>query len=377
MKLSLAILVASAFLSAPGIGAAAETEPPANEVRLTESQTKLIQLAVAAPKAGRLAEPLVLNGEVTADQDRTITILPRAPGIVRDVKGRLGQTVQPGAELAVIESSAAAESESAFLAAQSRFALAKAQATREEGLWRKGISAQQDYLVARQAASEAEATLQAAERKLQVLGLSPPSLQDKARGPIRLPVLAPFAGTLIERQVAVGDQVTDASPLFRLSDLNTVWAIASVFERDIGRIAIGQTASVTVPAYPGRQFEGKVTWIADVLDEKTRTLKIRIDLSNADRLLKPGSFARVTVTSSDPQDALLVPTDAIQQQGNETIVFVDEGNGLFKRQVVQVGARTRDAAAIVGGLQEGQKVVTNGAFALLSELEKSSFAGGD
>ncbi|MBN8908781.1 MAG: efflux RND transporter periplasmic adaptor subunit, partial [Rhodospirillales bacterium] len=230
---------------------------------------------------------------------------------------------------------------------------------------------------ARQAASEAEATLQAAERKLQVLGLSPPSLQDKARGPIRLPVLAPFAGTLIERQVAVGDQVTDASPLFRLSDLNTVWAIASVFERDIGRIAIGQTASVTVPAYPGRQFEGKVTWIADVLDEKTRTLKIRIDLSNADRLLKPGSFARVTVTSSDPQDALLVPTDAIQQQGNETIVFVDEGNGLFKRQVVQVGARTRDAAAIVGGLQEGQKVVTNGAFALLSELEKSSFAGGD
>ena len=150
-----------------------------------------------------------------------------------------------------------------------------------------------------------------------------------------------------------------------------------MFERDIGRIAIGQTASVTVPAYPGRQFEGKVTWIADVLDEKTRTLKIRIDLSNADRLLKPGSFARVTVTSSDPQDALLVPTDAIQQQGNETIVFVDEGNGLFKRQVVQVGARTRDAAAIVGGLQEGQKVVTNGAFALLSELEKSSFAGGD
>ncbi|MBN8908389.1 MAG: efflux RND transporter periplasmic adaptor subunit, partial [Rhodospirillales bacterium] len=145
MKLSLAILVASALLSAPGIGAAAETEPPANEVRLTESQTKLIQLAVAAPKAGRLAEPLVLNGEVTADQDRTITILPRAPGIVRDVKGRLGQTVQPGAELAVIESSAAAESESAFLAAQSRFALAKAQATREEGLWRKGISAQQDY----------------------------------------------------------------------------------------------------------------------------------------------------------------------------------------------------------------------------------------
>jgi len=377
MKLSRAILIASAFLSIAGIGASAETEPPTNEVRLTESQTKLIQLAVAVPKSGRLAEPLVLNGEVTANQDLTITVLPRAGGIVREVRGLLGQTVPQGSELAIIESSAAAESESAFLTAQSRFGLAKAQAAREESLWRKGISAQQDYLVARQAAAEAEATLQAAERKLQVLGLAQPTLQNRVRRPIRLPVLAPFAGTLIERQVAVGDQVTEASPLFRLSDLSTVWVIASVFERDIGRVAIDQPASVSVPAYPGRQFEGKVSWISDVLDEKTRTMKIRIDLSNVDRLLKPGSFARVTVTSSDPQEALLVPADAVQQQGNVAIVFVDEGNGLFKRQVVQVGARTRDAAAIVGGLQQGQKIVTNGAFALLSELEKSSFAGGD
>ena len=377
MKLSPAILAMSALLSITGFGASAETEPPTNEVRLTEGQTKLIQLAVAVPKSGRLAEPLILNGEVTANQDRTITVLPRAGGIVRDVRAQLGQTVTQGTELAIIESSAAAESESAFLAAQSRFALAKAQAAREEGLWRKGISAQQDYLVARQAAAEAEATLQAAERKLQVLGLAQPTLQDKARGPIRLPVLAPFAGTLIERQVAVGDQVTDASPLFRLSDLNTVWVIASVFERDIGRVAIGQSASVSVPAYRGRQFEGTVSWISDVLDEKTRTMKIRIGINNIDRLLKPGSFARVTVISSDPQEALLVPAAAVQQQGNETIVFIDEGNGLFKRQVVQIGARTRDAAAIVGGLQQGQKIVTNGAFALLSELEKSSFAGGD
>ncbi|MBS0639855.1 MAG: efflux RND transporter periplasmic adaptor subunit [Proteobacteria bacterium] len=377
MKLSRAMLITSVLLLAPCIGAAAETDPPANEVRLTESQTKLIQLAVAVPKSGRLAEPLVLNGEVTPNQDRTITVLPRAPGIVRDVRGQLGQTVPQGAELAVIESSVAAESESAFLSAQSRAALARAQAAREESLWRKKISSQQDYLVARQAAAEAEATLQAAERKLQVLGLSSPSPQDKALGPIRLPVLAPFAGTLIGRQVAVGDQVTDASPLFRLSDLNTVWVIGSVFERDIGRVAIGQPASVSVPAYPGRQFEGRVSWISDVLDEKSRTLKIRIDLENVDRLLKPGSFARVTVTSTDSQAALLVPAAAVQQQGNETIIFVDEGNGRFKRQVVQVGARTRDFAAIVEGLQEGQRVVTNGAFALLSELEKSSFAGGD
>jgi RND family efflux transporter MFP subunit len=189
-------------------------------------------------------------------------------------------------------------------------------------------------------------------------------------------VTAPLDGTLIARTVAVGDQVAESSPLFRLANLDKVWVIASVFEKDMGRVAVGQAARVTLAAYPGRQFDGTVTWISDVLDEKSRTLKIRVEIDNGERLLKPGSFARVAVTPTDQRESLVVPAGAVQRQKDQAVVFVAEG-GVFKLRDVTVGERSRDAVAITSGLKPGEPVVTNGAFALLSELGKSAFAGND
>ena len=373
------LALAAAFAAAPSLAAPAETQDKPGEVRLTESQMKLIDLRVGAAEPGRVASDLVLNGEVTADQDRTVEVLPRAAGIVRQVMGRLGETVRAGAPLAVIESSGVAEAEATYLAAQSKAALTRAQAAREEMLWRKGISAQQEYQVAKQAAQEAEIQARAAARKLQLLGLDPSAAGNPGaeRGPVRLTVVAPFDGTLIKRNVAVGDQVTESSPLFRLANLDKVWVIASVFEKDMGRVAVGQPAGVTLAAYPGRRFEGTVTWISDVLDEKSRTLKIRVEVDNGERLLKPGSFARVTVTPPDQRAGLVVPAPAVQREKDQTVVFVAEGDGVFKSQAVKVGERSRDAVEIVAGLKPGERVVTNGAFALLSELEKSAFATND
>ena len=374
-----ALLAFVALLAFSHANAAEEGRTP-GEVKLTDSQMRLIELKTEPAEPGKVANDLVLNGEVTADQDRTVEVLPRTPGIVREVKGRLGDTVRAGASLAVIESSGAAEAEAAYLSAQSKAALARAQAAREEGLWRKGISAQQDYQVARQAAAQADIEVSASERKLQLLGLDPKaagSQTSAGRGPVRVTITAPFDGTLIERRVAAGDQVTEASPLFRLANLDKVWAIASVFERDIGRVASGQAAKVTLAAYPGRQFEGTVTWISDVLDDKTRTLKIRVELENSERLLRPGSFARVAVTPTDQQGGLVVPAAAVQRQKGQSIVFVQDGEGVFKSREVKVGERSRDAVAIIDGLKPGEQVVTNGAFALLSEVGKSAFAGAD
>lgn len=370
----------AASVAAPAFAAPAEETAKPGEVRLTESQMKLIELKVEAAKPGTVANDLVLNAEVTANQDRTVEVLPRAAGIVREVKGRLGDTVRAGAPLAVIESSGAAEAEATYLAAQSKATLARAQAAREEGLWRKGISAQQDYQVARQAAQEADIQVRAAERQLQLLGLDPKAVGSQpaaGRGPVRLTVAAPLDGTVIERRVAVGDQVTESSPLFRLANLDKVWVIASVFEKDMGRVAVGQAARVTLAAYPGRQFDGTVTWVSDVLDEKTRTLKLRVELDNGERLLKPGSFARVAVTPTDQREGLVVPAAAVLREKDQSVVFVDKGGGVFKRQDVTVGERSPDAVAITAGIKPGERIVTSGAFALLSELGKSAFAGND
>lgn len=355
---------------------ASDAAPP-GEVRLTQSQMKLIELATEPVRYGAVSPELVLNGEVTADQGRVVDILPRAAGIVRAVPRQLGDTVEAGDTLAVIESGAITEAEATYLTARSKAALAQAQAAREADLRRKRITSEQEYQVARQAADQAAVELRAAERKLALLGVDPKTLGAGASGvPVRVPITAPFAGTLIERRVAAGDQVTEATPLFRLANLDRVWVIASVFARDIGKVAIGQPASVTIEGYGDRRFEGKVTWISDVVDEKTRTVKIRVELANPERVLRPGSFARVSLTPST-EDVIAVPASAVQRQKDQAFVFVESGPGKFVRRDVGLGERTRDRVEITRGLKAGEKVVTNGSFALRSELEKSAFAGGD
>lgn len=361
---------------APRVGIAAE-DPVPGEVRLTESQVRLIELTTAPAKPGTVSPELTLNGEVAADGNRILDILPRVAGIVREVPRQLGDTVQANDILAVVESAGIADAEANYLTARSKAGLAAAQAAREAGLRRKGISSEQDNQVARQAADQAAVELRAAERKLVLLGIEPAAVgQGATRGSDTVAIRAPFAGTLIERHVTVGDQVGETTPVFRLANLDRVWVIASVFARDVGKVATGQPAAVVLEGYGDRRFEGAVTWISDIVDDKTRTVKLRIELDNADRTLRPGSYARVTITARTGT-VLTVPASAVQRQGDQSFVFVTDEAGVFRKRDVTLGGRTRDSVEVVQCLQAGETVVTSGAFALRSELEKSAFAGED
>lgn len=115
-------------------------------------------------------------------------------------------------------------------------------------------------------------------QKLALLGIDPQTVTESATigmASARVPVLAPVDGTIIEKKVSVGDQVTDQTPLFRLANLERVWVMANAFEQDMGRVAVGQPATVTLKAYPNRTFTGTVTWVSQVLDERTRTLAVQ------------------------------------------------------------------------------------------------------
>ena len=354
-------------------------EDDAAGVRLTDNQIKLIGLKTTVVQRGKITNDIVLNGEVTPDQDRTIDVVARIGGQVREVPRQLGDAVRAGATLAVVESTEITQAEAAYHVALSKAELARSQLARENGLRRQKVSSEQDYQAARQAATEAEIELQAAARKLTLLGIDLKSLSSATpadRGLVRVPITAPIDGTLIEKHVAIGNQVTDSTALFRIANLDRVWVIASVFERNMGQVALGQTAKVTLAAYPGREFEGQVTWISDLVDEKTRTLKLRIEVDNKDRALRPGSFARVKLSTAPLHEVVAVPVDAVQRQKSESIVFVDEGNGLFKRREVAVGARSRETVEILFGREPGERVVTNGAFTLKSELGKAGFEAG-
>lgn len=356
-----------------------EGEEQAGEVRLTANQINLIGLKTAIVEQKPVTTDLLLNAEIAPNQDRIVQVLPKTAGVVRELKKDLGDRVQENELLAVIDSRDLAEAVAAYLGARSKADLAQNQFQREESLWKKKVSAEQDYLTAKQAAMEAVIDVRAAEQKLVLLGLDPATAvaQPPAGGAIPVPVTAPFDGTIIEKRIAIGDQVNDQSPLFRIANLDRVWVIANVFEKDLRRVAIGQPATVTVRAYPERKFAGKITWISEVIDESTRTLKVRVELDNRERLLKPGSFAHVSLSIVAQESGVTVPASAVQRQKSESIVFIDVGGGLYERRAVKLGARSPETVEVIEGLRPGETVVTSGSFLLKSELEKSSFGEGD
>lgn len=351
-----------------------------SEIKLTKKQIKLAEIMSVPVLSGAINIERQLTGEVKLNQDLVAHVVPRLTGIVKSVRAHLGSLVQAGDVMVVIDSRELADAKAAYVAGFERETIAKTKFNRERTLWKKKISSEQDYLEAKIKYSEAKIEKRSNEQKLLALGYTVAQLKnilDQSKGPYtRFEVAAPFGGTVIEKHVTKGELVDQKQSLYRLANLDKVWIIANVYEKDVVGIKLEQPASIVLKAYPGKTFSGKVTWISDAFDEKTRTLKIRVEVDNRHRLLKPGMFTRVALAIGTVDGILTVPPSALQRQGGETIVFVDEGGGRFERREVELGLTSPLALEVRKGLKAGEKVVTAGSFILRSELEKEGFGGG-
>ena len=349
-------------------------------IELTESQIILTEIAVVTAGVGQVPMELQFSGEVTVNQDRTAHIVPRLPGIITEIHAELGDEVTSGTDMAVIDSRDLAEIKSAFVAANARAGQVYTRFVREESLRDQGITSEQDFLEARGALTEARIERRALEQQLQALGFDETQLEQLISNPqesfTEYHIIAPFDGTVIEKHVTDGEFVEEMEPLYVISDLQIVWVMASVYEQDIPNVRMDQSATVRVGAYPEHSFSGMVSWIADTLDEQTRTLMFRVEVDNAERLLKPGMFADVALEFGSDDGILVIPIEAIQRQRDETIVFVDIGQGQFERREVTVGLRSPTVAEIRDGIEVGERIVTTGSFLLKSELEKEGFSSG-
>ena len=174
----------------------------------------------------------------------------------------------------------------------------------------------------------------------------------------------------------MGERTDPAKALFRIADLSTVWVIANVYPNDIAKVQVGQTATVRIGAYKDRVFKGKIAWVSDVLDERTRTLKVRIEVGNGARLLKPGMFANAAVVIAKTQSDIVVPVAAVIRHRGESVVFIRMGRGEFSRREVAIGTKSDQMVQLLRGVKAGECVVTRGTFALKSELDKGAFKGG-
>jgi membrane fusion protein, heavy metal efflux system len=351
-----------------------------SEIRLTDAQVKLAGIKSVEAILNRVDLTVRLTGEVRVNETLTVHVTPRVPGFVRSVRSFLGDNVEKGSVMAILDSRELADAKSAYIASRERTKLSQTRFERKEKLWNKRILSKQAYLDSQSALAETRIAERAAAQKLRALGISTVNGKNRRGGPnnslTRFEVVAPLSGTIIEKHVTTGESVDEKEAIFLIADLRTVWVIASVNEKDIARVEKGQSASVTTNAYPKKTFKGQITWIADTLDERTRTLKIRIKLDNPLRLLKPGMFVRADVSVGVNDGVLTVPSAAVRRQGGETIVFVDEGGGRFERRDVALGVRSGGVVEVRKGLKPGERVVAAGSFTLKSELEKEGFGGG-
>ncbi|MDY7091540.1 MAG: efflux RND transporter periplasmic adaptor subunit [Acidobacteriota bacterium] len=350
-------------------------------VTLSPEAQKRIGLATAAVAQLPLRALRTTTGTLGFDETRLARVGPRVDGRLVRVPGELGERVAAGEILAVLDSVELGEAKARYLSAQARREVAQQRYERELSLRTDRIASEQEVLDAEGAAREATADLAAARETLRLLGLGEATIDglswqdgDAAQVAVR----APFAGKIVERNATLGELVDPRSELFTLADLSQVWLWVDLYERDLAHVDLGQPVEVRLDAWGDEVFHGELAYIADQVEAESRTVGARVDLPNPDGRLKPGMFARVSLATGEPQErsVLVVPREAIQRDGEESIVFVSTNSpGRFERRAVQVGDVAEALAEIVSGLEAGDEVVTEGAFLLRSQASADELGG--
>jgi cobalt-zinc-cadmium efflux system membrane fusion protein len=341
-------------------------------VRLDEAAVKESGIEVAPAGPGKLQVHDTLSGEIAFNSDRLAHIVPRVPGVVREVHRNLGDTVRAGDVLAVLESRDVADAKAAYLAAVARLALAQANFTREENLRQGKITAEKDYLESKQVLAEAQITLRSAEQKLHALGLSEEDLKALPSHPetsyTRYEITAPIDGTVVQKHIVLGELFKeDSNPCFVIADLTSVWVDLKVHQQDLSHIRPGLKA--VIRGGEDLQTEGTIAFVSNIVSETSRMAFARMTIPNPEGRWRPGLFVTGQIAIDEVSADVAVPKDALVRLDGRTCVFLQTEQG-FVPQTVTVGHSNDRAVEITAGLKTGQKYVSRGAYTLKSELNK-------
>ncbi|MDP3654437.1 MAG: efflux RND transporter periplasmic adaptor subunit [Rhodoferax sp.] len=308
-----------------------------------------------------------VTATIRPNQDRIAKIAPRVEGRIVSVSANLGDNVSAGQSLAIMDSLAIGEAQSALLRAQSSERVAQADFKRAESLSAEEIIPQKELLRSRGELERASAESRAASDRLRLLGGSA-SASGRAQSTFAL--TAPFAGTVIQKKATIGELGSPADAVFTIADLSKVWIEANLTDQLLSKVKTGAAATVTVGAYPGERFSGRVAYIANVLDKDSRTIAARIEVPNKDGRLKPEMFATANIATGGQLEAISVPDGAILLLQGQPTVFVSEGGG-FQPRAIETGEKISGRTVIKSGLQPKEQVVAAGAYALKARMLKS------
>lgn len=347
-------------------------------IRLTDAELTEFGIVVSLATSGRLDTYVDLPGELVINADRQAHVVPRVSGIVREVRKKLGDWVKEGEVMAVLESRDLADAKAEFLAARERFDLAEVGFKREEQLWTKKISSEQEYLDARQTLVEARINLRSSEQKLHALGFTETYLnqlpEHADQSYTRYEMKAPFNGEVIQKHISLGEALGDDAEAFVVADLTSVWVDINIYQKDLVKIRKGQKVVIDI-GHGVDSVESTLAYVGPLVGEETRTALARAVLQNPLGQLRPGMFITAQVATNSIEVPLLIPKTALQEMEGKTFVFVQDADGLEPRPVT-IGRDNGLQVEVVAGLQVGERYVSKGSFTLKAQFSKAAFGDG-
>ncbi len=355
--------------------AAKGAAPVSNVVEIRPDALADAGLELLEARAGKLRLGLVLPGEIALDAEHVVHVSPRVAGVVLEARAKVGDVVKKGQVLALVQSREFAATQLEFLAAGEHLTLAQATFKRTEDLYAYKAVAEKDYLAAKEALAVARLERDIAARRLEAVGGNVASQKAGAA----YAVTAPSDGTIIDRDLALGEVIRDDHAIYTLADLDRVWVHVAVYPQDLAQVAVGARATVRAEGVEDH-VEGIVSLVAPTVGEKNRAALARIVIEHPPRSLRPGLFADVDLEVATVDVPLHVAEDALQTVEGTPHLFVARSATTFEPRPVKLGRRGRDVAGrafveILGGLSAGDSYVGKGSFLLRAETDKGSATG--
>lgn len=336
-------------------------------ITFSDAFAKRAGIRLAKVRYDQLVPVVAAVGTADFNAEHVAAIGTRLRGLVSSVKKFEGDVVEAGAVLARVESAELGEAQAAVSMLDAERHAAQLNAEREARLAERSLTTAREVELASVEAKKASLLLGAAQQKVTALGGNPKA-KDLVLGAHE--VRSPIAGTIVERNVAPGQFVEGQLVAFKVANLDHLWIELDVFERNLSRVAVGDQAELRPLSANADVLRGRVAKVASRIDQETHSAKVRIEVENADRKLRVGQAVQATIHTSGGETGArpIAPTSAITFVDGKPTVFVVAGKNTVKVVNVQLGANDDDETEIVSGLSRGDELVTEGAFALKSEL---------
>jgi cobalt-zinc-cadmium efflux system membrane fusion protein len=376
LSLLIVLLITTQGCKAKHNANAAERKTNPNEVAITPALEK--NLKFGTPEMAEVDGTLQVAAHVETDARRIARVGSPVSGRILELLVFEGQKVKAGTVLAMLHSTDLSDTQRALIKASSQRGLAEASEKRAEQLVEADVIGRAELERRRAELLQASTEVESCRTQLRGLGMTETQihqLESTRKLSADYPIVAPRSGTVLKREITVGQVVQPADPAFTIADLSSVWIVANVPEEDAGQLQKEMEVQVRIPALVQQRMSGRLAFVSPIVDPATRTVEVRMDVANTGGLLKPDELASMVLTGH-ADHKLTVPNAAVVREENQDYVFVQNGPRTYALRQVSLGEEENDRRIVLSGVGQEENIVTEGAFHLNNQRKQNAIKGG-